>query len=47
LAFFFSVGWLFFLKNLDIFLTSFRVFAGIGGDNLTKLAGLSVYWTWY
>jgi len=41
LAFLFSVGWLLFLKNLDIFLTSLGIFTGIDGGNLTKLVGLS------
>ena len=39
---FFSASWLFFLKNLDISLTSLRVFTRIGGGNLTKLASLLV-----
>ena len=39
---FFTVGWLFLLKNLDISLTSLGVFVRISKDNLTKLAGLSV-----
>ena len=43
LAFFFSVSWLLFLKNLDISLTSLGVFVGIGRDNLLKLVGLLVF----
>ena len=35
------LGWLFFLKNLGISLTSLGVFARIGGGSLMKLAGLS------
>jgi len=50
LEFFFSVIWLLFLKNLDIFLTSLGVFAGIGEGNLVKLTGLLFvyyFWTWF
>jgi len=40
--FFFSVGLVFFLKNLEISLTSLGVFTGIRGGNFAKLAGLSI-----
>ena len=42
LVFFFSVGLVSFLKNLDIFMISLGVFAGIGKGSLTKLIVLSV-----
>jgi len=42
LVFFFSVGLVPFLKNLDISMTFLRVFVGIGGSNFTKLVSLLV-----
>ena len=38
----FPIGWLLFMKNFKISLTSLEVFARIEGGNLAKLAGLSV-----
>jgi len=40
-VFLFLVGWLLFLKNFKISLTSLGFFARIGEGNLIKLASLS------
>jgi len=41
-----SISWLFLLKNFKISLTFLGVFAGIGGDNLVKIAACQICCSW-